>query len=837
MTNLLRDYITAQLADRVKERRVVVWYDQRAEFQPFVDELRGSSTADLVEVELGDTTVNLIAFHGSYYAVRMAIEPLVSGDDAPAAIVYLPGITRDTHGSVLMELELAGRRWEPALRQLAGNALRTRFTAGVIDEVLGRERITYPELVALLDAGDGAVAPSVLKQVLRGSKPEGQIAAWLSDPALDALIIEKEAADELARLVASRLGIELSGEDLAKWRSIVARHVLGVEFRGDLAGALPSSVQHLPAATGDAERNARSVAQLLRDDYPLAYPALADRAAAELKLDATSVDALQLGAIDTFRFEEAALLTRCAALLVDGAFATVAEIAAERQDSFWLQGAIDRRAQWEAVRLAAELGTVADAALGELRVTTSDPTWWVDRYADHWHRLDRAQRHLEALLPRLEEDADERAIAAVRARYDDVVAAMAQGFVAALEGRSWAVEGALQQTSIYEDVVRTQPGRVAFFLVDAMRYEMGAELAERMDGHGEVIVRPAVSVLPSITPMGMAALMPGAASSYDVVEHGGQLTARIDGAHLPDLKSRQKQLAARVASSADISLGDVLAMPRSRLEKKLGTSELVVVRSQEIDLYGEGGFEARAIMDTVMDNLARAVRKLAQVGVDRAVLTADHGHLYAADDRDESMRIDAPGGVTIDLHRRCWIGHGGATPPGCVRVAARSLGNDSDLDFVFPRGIGVFRAGGDLAFHHGGPTLQEMIVPVITVRSTSAAPTGAGGVTVSVTEVPAAITTRIFSVKMALASLAVESVTVQPILMSGERQVGEAGMALGADHDRSAGTIVLTPGVESTVGFILDDDAVSSIRIVVLDPTTDADVYRSADVPVQLGVS
>ena len=35
----------------------------------------------------------------------------------------------------------------------------------------------------------------------------------------------------------------------------------------------------------------------------------------------------------------------------------------------------------------------------------------------------------------------------------------------------------------------------------------------------------------------------------------------------------------------------------------------------------------------------------------------------------------------------------------------------------FPVGIGVFRSGGDLAFHHGGPSLQEMIVPVITVRS------------------------------------------------------------------------------------------------------------------------
>ncbi len=127
-------------------------------------------------------------------------------------------------------------------------------------------------------------------------------------------------------------------------------------------------------------------------------------------------------------------------------------------------------------------------------------------------------------------------------------------------------------------------------------------------------------------------------------------------------------------------------------------------------------------MDTVIDNLARAIRKLAAAGVEHAVVTADHGHLFFAADRDESMRIDAPGGDTVELHRRCWIGRGGATPPGCVRVAASALGYASDLDFVFPTGCGVFKAGGDLAFHHGGPSLQELVIPVLTVRTKAREP-------------------------------------------------------------------------------------------------------------------
>src|SRR5580693_9641679 len=121
-------------------------------------------------------------------------------------------------------------------------------------------------------------------------------------------------------------------------------------------------------------------------------------------------------------------------------------------------------------------------------------------------------------------------------------------------------------------------------------------------------------------------------------------------------------------------------------------------------------------MDTVIDNLARAIRKLAAAGVEHAVVTADHGHLFFPSDRDESMRIESPGGDEVELHRRCWIGRGGSTPAGCVRGSAAALGYDSDLDFVFPLGSGVFKAGGDLAFHHGGPSLQELVIPVLTVH-------------------------------------------------------------------------------------------------------------------------
>jgi hypothetical protein len=838
MTHLLHTYIAEQLAQHLNNRRVVVWYDPRSEFEHFISELGGTPLEDgLLQAIIGGVATTLATYDGSMYSLRSRVESLAGIDNPPAVVLYLPGVSRDHHGSVLMELELAGGRWEPQLRHLCRNALRQRYTDGVIDELLNRERVTYEDLVAA-SAAQGGALPSVLKSLLRGATSEAQLASWLADVDLDVAIVEKEATSELAKLVTARLGLDLPDGDLPKWRAVTARFVLAIEFRSDLAGDPPPELEYIGAVSADIERSACSIARMLRDGYSKSYPDLADRAERELRLGSGSVAPTDLGAIDTFRFEEQALLARCAALVADGRFADVVKIAAARSGSFWLRETVERQAQWQAISLAAQLGAAAEDVESDLTCLPTDVTAWVERYASRWYAVDRAQRHLEAWLPKLDDDPNDRAVVAVRERYDAVVTKLAIGFVATLQLSQWAADGQLQQTSIYDDIVRPTPGRVGYFLVDAMRYEMGAELAERLSEHGEVTLRPALGILPSITPTGMAALMPGASSDYTVADSGGRLVARVGDTTLPDLKARKKYFAAHVPSSVDLELGELQTLSKARLARRLGTAERVVVRSQEIDFFGEGGFQARAVMDTVIENLARAVRKLAAVGVERAVITADHGHLFSSQDRDESMRIDAPGGETVELHRRCWIGRGGATPPSCVRVHARNLGNDSDLDFVFPVGTGVFRAGGDLAFHHGGPSLQELVVPVITVRSAETGTVTDGGAALSVADVPAVITNRIFSVKLSLASMAADPIPVRPVLIAGDSQVGAAGMAVGGDFDRGNGTVTVPPGKEVMVALVLDDDEIDSVKIVVVDPSIDAELYRSpVALPVRLGVS
>ena len=64
---------------------------------------------------------------------------------------------------------------------------------------------------------------------------DGLLAAWLASDARDEEIALKEATRELAKLVQSRLGLDLPEDAvLAKLRAVALRYVLAGEFRTDL---------------------------------------------------------------------------------------------------------------------------------------------------------------------------------------------------------------------------------------------------------------------------------------------------------------------------------------------------------------------------------------------------------------------------------------------------------------------------------------------------------------------------------------------------------------------------------------------------------------------------
>src|SRR5690606_16972112 len=97
----------------------------------------------------------------------------------------------------------------------------------------------------------------------------------------------------------------------------------------------------------------------------------------------------------------------------------------------------------------------------------------------------------------------------------------------------WPISGRLRQTQVFDTYVAPileQHGRkVAYIMVDAFRYELAAEFASKLTGIGEVELHPTAAYLPTITPVGMAALLPGADGKLRLRKHGDTLVPSIDG--------------------------------------------------------------------------------------------------------------------------------------------------------------------------------------------------------------------------------------------------------------------------------------------------------------------
>jgi len=844
-------YLCQQLDDMLKTRSVVVFYDPRSEFRPFFDrELPevGKGYGDLPRVLVGERLTFLARYAGSFFGVRAAVEPIAALEKPDTLIIYLPGVARDRQASVLMEMEKSGICYEPQLKRLALNVLRKRFTDGQIDEMLRPATVTYDDIVSFLSQGGNGTQASMLRALFDGAYSEALLAQWLADETKDAAIQAKDATPELLKLIETRLGLALPESTTAsEARAKALRYVLVGEFRSDLTCEPPASLSMVPAPTGKEQvDHLRDVAATLRKTHAEQYIVLANSVASDLNLDGARLDAAHLGSIDTFRFEERRLLAYAGELIAGKRYAEAVAIVAGRSRSFWVDRDVGRQAQWEVCRLMAELGQEIERVRPSLAKTGPDPGKWVAAYAADggWHQVDAIQRRLEAWAAKMDEEPEtEKALSVIRREHEELLKRMAEGFARALGEAAWTVPGALHQTRVYPDVVQTMGGRTAYFLVDALRFEMGVDLAKQLQGARDLTIRPAIAALPSITPVGMAALLPGASASFAVVDQKGKLAASLEGTAMPGLNERMKFLKAKVPDAVDVTLGKLLSTPPSRLGKLVGESSLVVVRSQEIDAIGEmdGDLLARQVMDTIIGNIARAVKKLAAAGIENFVITGDHGHQFSIR-KDEDMRTDNPGGDTLDIHRRCWIGRGGTTPAGTVRITGAELGYQTDLDFVFPTSLGVFKAAGGLCFHHGGFSLQELIIPVVTLRMAVGASTPDREAVAKLVGVPEKITNRTFGVRVRVTEqgrLGVDvaaGVSLRVILLSGNEEVGATGMAVGAAFDRTTGILQVEPGTEASVGLMLTRDDRETVRIVVLDPSTDAVLDQSGDLPVKLGI-
>ena len=677
---------------------------------------------------------------------------------------------------------------------------------------------TWPKLRTLLDVES---AREILVGLLSPTQRQGA-----------ALIADKAWLAEYRQFVQAVLGlgsqVKIGGfEDV---REELARFLLFSEFVLDLPGELPESLATVPRA--DVHRRALvfSVCDSLRDGatHQEDYIELAHAVSRQLALPGQMAQVQEFGTRDTFLFEERAYLKRCAAAAGRADLDTARTIVGERRRSIWAQSE-ERGAAWVIAGRGLELlQTVMDLET-ELGKAPKGLAGLIEFYADRARLADTLHRNFERTVHDAygQSEGLEGLIESARSRHRAFSDALQRRFLQAVREEGWPVSGFVRHTQVFErhlaPALREQR-RVAFFMVDALRYELAAELIAKLPEGMSATLNPALGQVPSITSVGMAALLPGADGKLALVEDGGDLVPAIGTQRVGSAAERTDYVRAiygdRVAA---VGLDDLLKAPRYR--PKLGeTVHLLLVKSTEIDTAGENmSGAALGIMRGVLEKFLRAVRVLQEMGFERAVFAADHGFVLLGEQLPGD-KVEKPQGTWRLSKVRCLAGSG--TPgKGVACFRKEDLGVRGDLEhLVVPESLGAFVTG--QTFMHSGLSLPECLIPVVTVELGEGPPAGRSAVRVRLQYRGGKtdrITTRRPMIEVVLFQpdmLGAETLRFRLEARAGKSLVGQ--VATSANVEPATGLVVIEPGAAVKVPLRMDETFQGEFSVTAVDPVTQA---------------
>jgi hypothetical protein len=762
---IVTESLVQLIVKQVDEKGLVVWYDPEQAYCSAASEL-----------SLPNTTV--AQYDGSFIRLRSQIDHLLNEGQAPRLVVYVP-MERTETDSALIELDCAGVVMQPRQQPPACNTRLSVVARNALKAILGEDQVaeierqaeagklSLADLDSLADKGKD-ISTGLLTLIFGSANPQEVALAFLHGDKCDEEIGKKEAQKELCHLLQVSFDIELpAAEALSNWRVRLGRHVLLTDLFASLKKQVPSSLSSVPVATSTGGIDACvRLARTWRNsrDVRDSYVNVANKVEQELGLSQMDLPVDPIRDSETFSCVERTLLVHVESELVKSATPALLQLAEYRLSRFWADVVPAIQARWALIYSAAEVLIEADRVGKALKKAPTTVPALVKAYAhddEPWCLLDTHHRNMESRKYNFEFAANddhhglEKLITKAEQRYTEVGSELAKHFITNFQKAKPPIKGLLQQQEVFEKQVKPLLGecKVAYVWVDALRFEMARELSRLLKDDFELEIQPAIGTIPTITEIGMAALLPKAHESAKVVTQGnGKLALEIGGKVIKDRKDRMAFLKENAGVSVfDAKLEDLLPKPAKKVKEGIQNAQLILITSQEIDELCEADnmAQARLQIDGVLSHLRRGVRVLADHGIKTIVLVADHGHLFA-EEIGEDMKIESPGGKVEDLHRRVWVGVGGNSEPSYLRTSLASLGVDSEFDIATPWTFAVFKSkGGGRAYFHGGMSPQELIIPVVVMHSSVKPSLPSTGIDWTLTPGTAKLTTRFFSVQIA----------------------------------------------------------------------------------------
>ena len=267
-----------------------------------------------------------------------------------------------------------------------------------------------------------------------------------------------------------------------------------------------------------------------------------------------------------------------------------------------------------------------------------------------------------------------------------------------------------KQPDFFKHHIGTPKVKTAVIVSDAFRYEMAAELMERLTEKKHVAtLTPALAMLPTETKYCKLALLP----HEELVCTGTDML--VDGKQLGSTEARTKHLQQYCDNAVCINYDALMGLEK-REKREVFKHKLVYVFHNTLDEQCHGCNLKTFALTTryTLDELLQLILFIHDyANVTEVYVTADHGFLYndiPFEEKDKQVVSED----TLEKKTRYFLCHNEAQTFGISKFHLQAV-SAMKGDYWVGVATGTNRLakeGGDYTFAHGGASLQELVIPI-----------------------------------------------------------------------------------------------------------------------------
>ena len=289
----------------------------------------------------------------------------------------------------------------------------------------------------------------------------------------------------------------------------------------------------------------------------------------------------------------------------------------------------------------------------------------------------------------------------------------------------WEALPIRKQNEFFEHWVQPflrKANKVCVIISDAMRYEIGEELLSlvRQEDRYSAELEPALSMLPSYTQLGMAALLPNKTLEIADNETG---TVLVDGQSSQGTVNRVKILDQAISQrTTACKAEELMAMKSDDCRALVRDHDVIYIYHNRIDATGDKRESEERVFEAVeetLQDMIRLIKKLTAANASNLLVTSDHGFLYQnrAIDESDFSGDEVKGEQILYRDRRFVLGKGLVESPALHKFTSEQLGLSGKSEVQIPKSINRLRLkGSGSRFVHGGASLQEVVIPVLKIN-------------------------------------------------------------------------------------------------------------------------